>query len=177
VNKANYFIERQNLLQVNIGRQSIQHRLVLTLKNNASPALDASGEYKAYIRLVVPKDALLDDVVVKQTGESVSLKPDVELVSGKKEAGVLVEIDPGQKKDVVYSWKVGWQQAFDKNGEYRFYFRKQAGIDSIPMKAEFSFPGDLSVAFDSKEKESLTDDGLVRYNLGLSQDFRTRIYW
>jgi hypothetical protein len=177
VNKANYFIERQNLLQVNIGRQSIQHQLVLTLKNNAPPALNASGKYKVYIRLVAPKDAVLDDVVVKQTGESVSLKPDVELVSGRKEAGVLVEIDPGQKKDIVYSWKMDWRQALDKNGEYRFYFRKQAGIDSIPMKAEFSFPGDLRVAFDSKENESLTDDGLIRYNLGLSQDFKTRIYW
>ncbi len=111
VNKANYFIEREHSLKVQITPNEVRRELTLRLRNSANPDLGPSGRYKTYIRLLVPQDA-----IVKGNYEITEAK-------GRKEIGFLEEVLGGETKDITISWST----PRDKFESYGIYFRKQAG--------------------------------------------------
>jgi len=155
VNKANYFIQRNVSLNVNVNSYQIDRTLIFNLKNTANPALGPAGKYKAYVRLLVPQDANILSVT-KSSGQSgVTVSPDITEVKNRKEVGTLVEILAGQSENLTFSWKSNITTA--PISGYLLYVRKQAGLDSLPVSLSVTTP-------------SLTNGAPYLYNAILTRD-------
>lgn len=176
VNKANHFIKRAFSLSVDVNESGLVERaLTILLKDNASPALGLSGRYKVYVRVLVPEEAEFQQVRVISAGVSEFIEPEITQVRGRKEAGVLVELSPGQTKSLSFSWQTTADIDFSSPGEYRFYWRKQPGTVADKAAARFNFPDIILPA--SLPEFSLTDEEGFLYNLDLARDFSSRIFW
>lgn len=113
VNKANYFVNREQDLKVETQGDKIQRHLTITFKNSANPGLGLPAKYKSYIRVLVPEDA------------DVSSQYEISQARGLKEIGFLIEVLAGQTKAVDIFWSSEQQGLQD----YGLYVRKQAGLD------------------------------------------------
>jgi hypothetical protein len=159
VNKANYFVQRNVNLNVNVSSYQIERTLILSLKDTANPALGLSGKYKAYIRLIVPQDADIESVTESSGQNYIKVSPDVTVVKNRKEVGTLVEILAGQSKNLTFSWKSSILGT--PISGYLLYVRKQAGLDSLPVSLSVVTP-------------SLTQGSPYLYNAILTRDLLTR---
>lgn len=175
VNKANYFLKRNAFLQVSLTSNSIKRFLTLRLENGANPALGEAGRYKTYVRVMVPKTSEVNSVELLSSSQRETLTPEIEEIRGRKEAGVLVEVLPGEEKEIVFSWEEQTQLDFSQNGEYRLYWRKQAGTDSDPISINYSLPQGVAPTF--SPSFSLTQEGGYGYNTYLTRDLFSRIIW
>lgn len=164
VNKVNYFIQRSVNLEINLGTEGVEHKLSLSLKNTANPALGLAGKYKVYVRIFVPKDA--EAITVDRTGGDYkeALNPEISDSHGRKEVGVLTEILGGSSQKIDFHWRV--TGALAKNQTYGLYIRKQAGVTDDPW--------DIAI---STANPSLTNQKPYSYNTVLSQDFITKVNW
>ena len=97
------------------------------------------------------------------------------MIHGRKEAGVYVEVESGTEKKIVFSWSNKSNLGFDKQGEYRLFWRKQAGTVSDPISVNINTP--KGYLFTISPAPSLTQQGLVSYNTTLSRDFFSSIIW
>ncbi len=143
VNKANYYIEREYNLSVDLKEGAVVKNLSINYKNNANLAMGEKGIYKNYFRLIVPPDSTVESIKV---GEAYT-PPDEEMVSGRKEIGFYFELSPGQTKTVNIKWQNSQFLKFNATGQYLIYIRKQAGVPSEPITVLFNnFTGvDLNI--------------------------------
>lgn len=155
-NKANYFIERsQNLEVSNTNGMSVK-RLTVTLKNNANPALGAAGIYKPYVRLIYSAESEIPYVRLITGTTAQPLPPETVDLEGRRESGVMIQVLEGETKKLEFTWatdltaKVG----LDK---YGIYVRKQAGVGPDPF--------------------TLTLGGKKVYNGILASDYFSRFNW
>ena len=174
-NEANYFITRSATLTTTFENGLVKKKLSVFLKNKANPALGTPAKYKTYFRVMVPQEADFGEVMVTSAGKYKRLAPEIKQLKGRKEAGVLVEIGPGQSKSITFLWEMKFSASFSQPGEYLFFWRKQAGTDRDPIVMEFGFPQGIRVQ--ASPNFSLTQGAYVGYNSLLSRDFVSRIYW
>lgn len=145
VNKANYFVSRDQRIGINISGGKIVRQMTIEIKNSANPSLGANGRYKNYMRVVLPKDASIEKVFEVTGQDSKELTPDVYSVRDYREVGFLIEVLAGQSKKIILSWSGPGE------GNYNLYVRKQAGT------------GD-------EDKLSVVINGEVMYNSNLAKD-------
>jgi len=111
VNKANYFVARNQDLAIDFGNGQINRELTISFINSANPGLGAPAVYKSYVRVLVPADSIpAGDFEVTET-------------RGFKEMGFVVEVLAGQTKQ----YKVSWSSPAADYQKYGVYVRKQAG--------------------------------------------------
>ncbi|RLC32775.1 hypothetical protein DRH13_01110 [Candidatus Woesebacteria bacterium] len=175
VNKANYFINRSATLNVTMSEEEISKELTVLIENSASPALGNDATYKSYLRVLVPQKAFISDIEVNDTTEKKFVAPEVTEVRGRKEAGIYVEVKSGHSKSVTFSWREKTNLSFESPGEYRLYWRKQAGTISDQISANFILPS--AVIASGQEYLSLTNEGVLVYNTNLARDYSSRIFW
>ena len=175
VNKANYFIERSSVLNITMNDGEVTKELTVLIENNASPALGNEATYKSYLRVLSPQQAYFSDIEIIDSTEKEFVVPEVKEVRGRKEAGVYVEVAPGRSKNVVFSWKEKINISFEIAGEYRLYWRKQAGTISDKITANFALPNAVDPF--GQESLSLTNEGIFVYNTNLARDYSSRIFW
>ena len=152
VNKANYFIKRDIDLNSKLVGNGLQNTLTLTLENNATPALGLKGKYKTFVRNFVEKGSgNLSIEIVEATG---SRYPEPEIVEGREfvEMGTLVELQPGQKKKIVFKWGTPLKVNLSQSGSVVFNLRKQAGTLADPVTAS------LTIVRDFKYNTVLAED-------------------
>ncbi len=173
VNKANYFITRKTDININLTPTEVDHRLTLSLKNSANPALDLAGKYKAYIRILIPSGS--EVLSVKSiTGQSAEiLSPETTELKGRKEVGVLVDVLGGQSEKLEFSWRT-LVSGEDDIDSYGFYVRKQAGVGDDPLAISIDSNG---VQLKSSPKFALTKGGVYTYNTTLGRDFFSHASW
>lgn len=175
VNKANYYINRSASLDVKLGSGGIERRLAVTFKNEANPAKGLAGVYKNYLRLLLPQDAESINALTR-SGESSETQPlDIRDTSGMKELGTLIEILPGQTKSLILTWNSQPTLNFFAKGEYRLYWRKQAGTGDDPVGLLITPPG--GVKTNAWPESGLTKEGAYVYNTTLARDIFSRISW
>jgi hypothetical protein len=175
VNKANYYISRSASLDVKLGGGGIERQLTVTFKNEANPVKGLAGVYKNYFRLLLPQDAEFISALIK-SGESSETQPlDVRDTLGMKELGTLIEILPGQTKSLILTWNSQSNLNFVEKGEYRLYWRKQAGTGEDPASLLMTPPG--GVKTNVWPESSLTKEGAYVYNTTLARDIFSRISW
>lgn len=173
MNKVNYFIKRNINLEVTPGTNGIKHKLTLSLKNPANPALGPSGRYKAYIRALMPVDTYFNSVVSYNGNVQEILSPEITEVKGHKEVGVLVELLAGNTKNIEFSWTTDFNgKQYPSN--YGLYIRKQAGTDADPISINIQSSGVLP---NPDPRLALTKDGSYRYNTTLARDLFLRPTW
>lgn len=161
VNKANYFVTRDQELQVNIANGQIKRQLTITFINSANPALGENARYKNYLRILLPSDANVEGIVEVTGQDNTALTPDIYAVRDHKEVGVITELLAGQTKKIVLSWVSQEPTGFDKEGEYNLYIRKQAGTpNSDKLSVSIIAPG-----------------GPYLYNTPLAKDFFSKVLW
>lgn len=175
VNKANYFLERELAFSAYLDGQDLKGFLTVSLKNSAKSALANAGRYKTYLRVMLPMRASVNEALVTSGGFDEAQIPAIEEKSGRKEAGVLVEVGPGQTKEVTFSWRQALGLDFDKEGEYRLYVRKQAGTLGDKIAVTLYLPQGTKIV--SQPLSSLTQDGGYGYNTYLTRDLFSRISW
>jgi hypothetical protein len=164
-NKANYFIKRNATLEVKLYPEKITRKLTFILTDTANPGLGISGRYVSYVRFLVPGDSTNLTIKSISGQNSESLLTDVVDIKGRKEVGVLVEVLPGQKKEISFEWASNFE---DKQpSSYGMYLRKQAGIDGYPIELNIDTQKQ-SPSADSRF--TLTKDGIYTYNTTLSKD-------
>ncbi|MCX6705365.1 MAG: DUF4012 domain-containing protein, partial [Candidatus Woesebacteria bacterium] len=173
MNKANYFIQRNINLDITTDTNEIDHKLTLTLKNPANPALGPSGRYKAYVRILVPVDASFGSVVSYNGNVQEILTPELTEVKGHKEIGVLVEVLANDTKNIEFSWASGFggNPSFTS---YGLYIRKQAGTDADPININIE---GVSAQPNPDPRLTLTKTGTYRYNTILARDLFLRLSW
>lgn len=175
VNKANYYVERKGSFKNSLENGKVIREMDLVYTSNANPALAFKGTYKNYLRVMGPPDSVFDDVkIISIDGES-SIKADIEKFENRTEAGVYVEIAPGQTKRINFSWSSDTQLNFNTNGKYLLNIRKQSGINDFNFDVNINLP--KNIHFGVLPKTMLTQVGGVRYNTMLSKDENIGIYW
>lgn len=172
VNKANYFVKRFYSFDVNIDSQNITRKLGIKLENSANPALGVSGVYRNYLRIMIPSDSSLTSVKVISGQSEKVLIPEITQEKGRQEAGILVEVSPGQTKEVKFEWQNTITQG-KKINSYGLFVRKQAGVGEDPLSIGFSGIGTIA----SSPVFSLTKGGIYSYNTNLDKDFFARLSW
>lgn len=175
VNKANYFINRRATLNVTMSEGEIIKELTILVENSANPALGNDATYKSYLRVLVPQKALFSDIEVNDVAGKEFVAPEITEVRGRKEAGVYIEVKSGHSKSITFFWKEKTDLSFEVPGEYRLYWRKQAGTISEQISASFVLPS--TIATSGQEYLSLTDEGVLVYNTNLARDYSSRIFW
>ncbi len=175
VNKANYHVARAAKLILKAQNGIVEHELVLTLKNTA-PGQDRIPEqrYKAYIRALVPTGSQFLEAY-EYDGEKHFKDVDIEELKSRGEYGVLVEVLPGEQKNLVYKWRAPIGSDFNKDGELDVFWWKQSGVGEYPLTIELNMPRVASIK--STPPAALTKDGNYIYNTTLSKDFKASIIW
>lgn len=175
VNKANYFLERELSFSAYLSGQNLKSFLRVSLKNSANSALGDAGRYKTYLRVMLPISASVNEILVTSGNFQEAQTPEIEEKSGRKEAGILIEIGPGQTKEVTFSWQEEIGLDFSKEGEYRLYIRKQAGTLQDKIAVILYLPQGIKIS--SQPLYSLTRDAGYGYNTVLTRDLFSRISW
>jgi hypothetical protein len=175
VNKANYFINRSAILNVTMSEGEILKELTILVENSANPVLGNDATYKSYLRVLAPQKAFFSDIEVNDAVRKEFVAPEVTEVRGRKEAGIYVEVKSGHSKNITFSWKEKIDLSFEEPGEYRLYWRKQAGTISDHISANFVLPS--TIVTSGREYLSLTDEGVLVYNTNLARDYSSRIFW
>jgi hypothetical protein len=123
----------------------------------------------------MPPEAEVGNIEVVSGQDVVPVTPDIQIVAGRKEVGLPVEIMPQQTKSVRLVWQTATNLDFNQSGEYRFYWRKQAGTVANDLSVQATFP--QGPAFNFTPKFSLTREGRYVYNTHLARDIFSRISW
>lgn len=176
VNKANYYISRQVQLDSQVGNSQVEVTLTLTLKNNA-PSRDRIPQqrYKAYIRALAPESAEFEEAYEIVLGKKNYFDVDIEVLGGRSEYGLLVEVLPGETRDVVFRWSAPVELDFAKDGQVSLYWWKQSGVGGYPFTLNTKLP---SVArLKSTPPSALTEQGSYIYNTTLVRDLMTTFSW
>jgi hypothetical protein len=175
VNKANYFIVRKAFADVTLTGQTIKRRLVLSLSNQANPALGEKAKYKTYIRLLVGATSAIENALLSAGEDKTSIVPEVNLVHGRKEAGLYIEVAPQEDINLTFVWNDSSPLNFSKIGEYRLLWRKQSGTGADQIVFILHLP--LGTLIDSLPTPSLTRGANVSYNTSLARDFEMKASW
>lgn len=165
VNKSNFFIKRNQALEVKISPDKIVRALAVELTNTANSNLGGSGVYKNYIRLLTNANSKIGRVMIVSGQANDYLEAEISNVKDRKESGIYVEIYPGQTKKIIFSWEDSLPSPISSGGEYRLYVRKQAGISEYPLEIRV------------RNTNSLTNPEDNVYNTTLARDFFSRISW
>lgn len=175
VNKANYYINRNEILSVKFDNNYITRMLTVNYQNSANPALGSSGGYKDYLRILVPQGAEFADIQVTVGDKSETSKPEINDIQGRREVGVLVEIPAGQKASIKFIWQNPLSFSFAQPGEYRMYIRKQAGTIADKISFNILFPPNVLIT--TSPRFTLTPDQSLSYNTTLATDLFASSRW
>jgi hypothetical protein len=173
VNKSNYFVSRKIGFMARIDQQKITRELDLNITNRSNPSLGPSGQYKPYIRILIPLDADVLEASVVEGQNVEEITPDITKEDDRQEVGAFIEINSGQTK----SLKLRWESNIPDGQEiksYGLFVRKQAGTVSDPVTIKITAPGP---AVFSLPQFALTREGDSTYNTTLSKDFFARLSW
>ncbi len=174
-NKANYYMERNADFTSFIRNNFIKRKLTINITNNAEFNPEDYNEYKTYLRVLAPADSKFEKIEIVSAAGTRAVEPDIEILSGRKEAGVFVKIEPGDTKTVNFVWEGSVDLDFNKSGEYLLSWRKQPGTKNDKIATQFVFPE--GVVAKIEQTDFLTQDTVLGYNTFLSEDINSKVFW
>ena len=164
-------VKRGAELTIRFEEGVIKRKLTILIKNEAQEG----RVYKSYIRVIAPSKAGFSFVEMVSPRGKKEILPEVSKVGNYKEAGIYFEVGGGEIAYLTFAWEGENNLSFSSSGEYRLYWRKQAGIDSEPIRLEAVEPN--NVHFRSDPPFNLTGNNTLGYNTKLLKDNWFRIYW
>lgn len=137
VNKANFYISKNQNLNVRLKKNFISHSLIVDYVNNSSQAIGNEGLYKAYPRVILPKEAIVKGIrIINSDGSYQDLNYDLVSTDNRQDVGFYVEIIPSTKLRIQIDWDIR-SDSLAQGGEYRLNIRKQSGVDSDGLQVFF----------------------------------------
>lgn len=142
VNKVNYFIRRDLAHQVWIDPGGgIKETLVLKYENQSPAATFPGGDYKNYLRLLVPQGAILEEITFDQKPIDLE-KVDFTVSKGKTVFGFLVEVAMQGKKEVKITYRLAEKLNLAEKNLYLFFLQRQPGTKKENFALRISPPVD-----------------------------------
>lgn len=175
VNKANYFIKRKISMIPKLVDNTLERTVNLELENTAKNSNWPAGDYKNYLRLYLPLDVEIEDILVqdpeKPNNQLRYTNQDYSMAKygDKKELGFLVEVPVASKRiiKVIYKSKVKINP--EVNFSYLLYWQRQSGYGKkTDIEFQFTPPGGRSVGQIYPAAE--IKDGFVRIMEKFSKD-------
>ena len=183
VNKANYYIKRQDSRDITIDAsgkvtETIKRTLINTSNNQVG-----SGVYKNYMRFYLPTQAhitnfTIDNVSVpaKPTKKNAAIVfPYGELDTTRADFSIIAvafSLDPSQKTTIAIQYEYTNMEADDSTlFDMHVFGQKQAGIDEVPTIIRIRYPQFWKL--DTKEKSmgiTLANEGYLEYNSTMLED-------
>ncbi len=170
VNKANYFIDREIEQAIVINQDGlVKSRLVLNYQNNSPSDVFPAGDYRNYLRILLPLGSELNRIVIKNPdGETKEVERiDHETDYQREIFGFLVEVPVGEKRKVEIEYQ-SRKQGKVKPGSYLLLVQKQSGAKDDQYSLSITYPDNFFLA--EMSPQALTREGLVVYNTNLSRD-------
>lgn len=188
-NKANYYVNKSVQQDVVIGEDgSMRTTVSVTYLNTSKKDSIFGGEYKNYIRFVVPDRAALQNVTIDNQTQPIrraitdpadftrngfispkELEVDEAHIEGKKSIGFLMIVPMGETKTVSLTYRI--QNAINEDAStflYDLFVFKQPGTHADPFTLFVSYPGSFKVV---KKQEGLVDvGGKLSFSENLSKD-------
>lgn len=132
VNKANYYIDREVFASLTLDKDTLYHEILIYYKNN-SPYRKSffSGPYKNYLRVLIPKESIIEEVSVGDTSLDLRTEVTVSEVAKKTSVGMLVTIEPQEEKKIVLKYELPLPPG--RRFLYQFMVQKQPGTDHDPF--------------------------------------------
>ncbi len=176
VNKANYFLYRNIEQLVEISERSIARVLKINYENTAQNDSWPGGNYKNYMRIYLPLEANLAEVVLKD-GNNPAVKKvygdnemKIRQVGNKKEIGFLMTVPVGEKRTV----EVRYSSVINLTGGDKFsylgYVQKQSGFGDTGLVTLVSLPEGYQ-ALQVEPMASVVGDRLL-FNQKLDKDIK-----
>lgn len=160
-NKSNYYLKRSLDQSVTIdGEGTVTDTMKVTYTNTSTKASPFGGDYKAYVRIVVPQGAVITDIQVDNTEQTISeavtdedvylakfFKPpqgievDREEEKGKTLYGLVVIVPQGQTKIVSVTYRLPTHVPVDsQEWTYDLNLIKQPGTLNDPYSLTVNYP-------------------------------------
>lgn len=188
-NKSNYYLRRSIGQSVTIdGDGQIREVVSYTYTNTSDKTSKFGGNYKAYLRVLVPQNATLTEVDIDQQEQKVTTLVDDPRVylarsfkapqgfeveqgseKGRKVIGALITVPMGQTKTITFSYTLSDKAAIDAlEWHYDLLAFKQPGTLSDPYKLTLMYPVDIKLLRSSIPVSDF--GGRLIFESNLSQD-------
>ena len=188
-NKSNYYLTRSISQEVAIADGGgVSAKATLNYENMSKPGDRFGGEYKNYIRFILPSGANLNSVSSDDRDNGITpaitnptvyldktfvLSKEIEIetsqINGKEVVGFFFSVPSGAHKKVSISYTV--PQGIDTSSpvsSYNLRLFKQPGTDQDPYSFTLSYPAKLTPS--SLGKEFVDLGGKVKYETNLNED-------
>ncbi|MPM33103.1 hypothetical protein SDC9_79670 [bioreactor metagenome] len=148
VNKANYFLYRNMEQSVDISNGQISRVVKVTYENTAKNSNWPGGDYKNYVRVYLPKDTNLSQVIVMDGIDTTIRKiyKDSELrireIDGKKEVGFLMTVPVSKKRIMEIRYSSNLDLLGKKKFSYINYIQRQPGSGETGLVNLISYPAE-----------------------------------
>ena len=176
VNKANYFLYRNIEELVEISNNSISRIVKINYENTAKSDKWPGGDYKNYLRVYLPLEVNLSQVIVMD-GDDTSIRKvyrDDEIrireVNGKKEVGFLMTVPVNKKRIIELRYSSSVSLAGKDKFSYINYVQRQSGFGETNLVNLISFPEEWQIV-QVEPMASLMGEKLL-FNQKLSRDIR-----
>lgn len=188
-NKANFFLKREAFHKINLTPDGfVEHELRIRYDNLAPADIYPAGPYRAYVKLLVPKNSVFKDLKYEGKTPKLSqflneyvlqeLKGQTEqlLLNGEENDkaffATFIDVPVGKTKEVTFLWQSG-EQNLKIFKEFNFFFQKQAGIEKDDYHLLITYPPGLTPT--ENVAPSLAAKGKVEYNLDTDMDFEINL--
>lgn len=174
VNKANYFLYRNIEQLVEINKQSVGRTIKINYENTAKSSNFPGGDYKNYLRIYLPNDVNLSQIIVYDTNninqKKVYSNEEIKIqeINGKKEIGFLVTVPILSKKTVEISYSS--QNSLTDSFSYVNYIQKQSGFGDTGVVSLVSYPDGWQPL--SVEPQASVVSGKLLFNQKLNKDIK-----
>ena len=164
VNKTNFYIKRNIYHLVNILKDGeLEETVRLVWENNSPSASWPGGQYKDYLRILIPENSRLIKVKEGPDENKLNLvngeKIDISQQNAKEVIGFYTEVQPGEKKVLEITYRLSAKLAFtDRKAYYVFYIQKQPGIGESPLFLQVNYPENFKLA-------KITPEGKIQKNM------------
>ena len=186
VNKVNYFIKRNVSQKVQIGENgNVSEELTVSYKNTSSSW--PGGDYKNYLRAILPKNTALSEISINDVPQSIvdaitdpliyeakNFKAPIGLEVEKVEEnnktiyGFLVNVPMGEIVKVKLKYTIAGNVSGLNTFSYNLKFFKQPGVDYLPYSFYLDYPNSFNI---TKSSDGLgRKEGRVSYSKKITED-------
>jgi len=157
VNKANYYVQRQNEHLIVLDKNEAVHQRKITFVNSAKSNSWPKGSYRSYIRFYLSSQSELDTVTIDGQiilPEAISL----EEYLGRKVVGIQMDLPIQTSKVVTLNYRTKLPQ--NTHFSYVFFDQKQSGLSTTPLKLTVQHESSLIPTLLSPQGD-VTSNGIV----------------
>ncbi|MBN1169099.1 DUF4012 domain-containing protein [Candidatus Woesebacteria bacterium] len=152
-------VTRMGSLLVSLESGLVKRKYMLTFFNTSDE------EYKSYIRLSVPQESGFAPVTMIDSDSQSEKLLNISAEKGRKEAGIIIDVDPGENKSLIFNWEGGLPSEHES---YQMRLLKQPGTGTVDTNVKMLYSNKAKTM--TKGNDFLTKRESLLYNSTLLTD-------